>query len=136
MARIMAWDHGGKRTGIAVTDPLRIIANGLTTVPTRDLLDWLAAYRTREEVDLLVIGMPLHADGNPTDNERAIRALIPKIEKRFPDLEIDRVDERASSIEAVEAMVRGGMRRSKRRDKALIDQVSATIILQRYMDQL
>lgn len=132
--RIMSLDYGSKRTGIAVTDPLRLIATGLDTVDTHKLLPYLEAYFSKEKVSLLIIGLPLHADGTATKLEDDIRGFIRKIQKSYPDLPIDRIDESFSSAKAKQVILQSGASRKKRQDKSLLDKVSASLILQEYMD--
>ncbi len=128
-------DFGEKRTGLAVTDPLRIIASGLETVATEDLMAYLESYLSAETVDLLVIGQPRRMDNTPSQVEPAILAFITRLEKRFPGLEIVREDERFTSKMAARSLVAGGMKKKKRRDKSVLDKVSATLILQSYLSR-
>lgn len=132
--RIMSLDYGTKRTGIAVTDPLRLIATGLDTVDTHKLFTYLESYFKKEKVSLLIIGLPLHTDGTATKLEDDIRGFIRKIQKTYPDLTIDRIDESFSSAKAKQFILQSGASRKKRQDKSLLDKVSASIILQEYMD--
>lgn len=134
MARILALDIGKKRTGVAATDPLRLIANGLKTVDTSSLLDFLEGYLATEEVALLVVGYPLQTNGQPSEALRYINPMLRRIAARFPHLPIEQFDERYTSTLAHRAMLDGGMRRMARRDKAVVDTISATIILQSFMD--
>ena len=134
MGRILAIDFGLKRTGIAVTDSLQIIANGLDTVPTHTLLDYLKSYFDREAVDKVVIGMPKNLDSSDTDSTHGVRVLIKHFRKRFPDMPIIEHDERFTSQLAMQAMIAGGMSKKDRRVKGTVDRVSATIILQSYME--
>ncbi|GGE12161.1 putative pre-16S rRNA nuclease [Psychroflexus salis] len=133
MGRIMAIDFGMKRTGIAVTDELRLIASGLTTVLTKDLMSFLEDYFNKEKVEELVVGQPTHADGIPLPIEKNIQFFIEDFEIKFPEIQVKREDERFTSKMAFQTMIDGGLKRKKRRDKATIDQVSATLILQSYM---
>ena len=135
MGRILALDYGRKRTGIAVTDPLQIIATGLETVPTHTLDTFLARYLTENEVDLLVVGMPRQTDGSPSESYTYIKPFVAKLQKKYPALPIEMHDERYTSVLAMRAMIDGGVKKSDRRDKALVDRVSATIILQSWMQQ-
>ncbi len=130
----MAIDYGTKRTGIAVTDPLQIIANGLETVDTKELLAFLQAYLEEEEVETVVIGEPLHADGTPTYLEPHIVGFIRKLEKQHPALNIVRQDERFTSVMAKEALLESGLKRKKRQEKGLVDKMAATILLQEYLE--
>jgi len=134
MGRILAIDFGLKRTGIAVTDSLQIIANGLDTVPTHTLLDYLKSYFEREAVDKVVIGMPKNLDSSDTDSTHGVRVLIKHFRKKFPDMPIIEHDERFTSQLAMQAMIAGGMSKKDRRVKGTVDRVSATIILQSYME--
>jgi putative Holliday junction resolvase len=134
MGRILAIDFGLKRTGIAVTDSLQIIANGLDTVPTHTLLDYLKSYFDREAVDKVVIGMPKNLDSSDTDSTHGVRVLIKHFRKKFPDMPIIEHDERFTSQLAMQAMIAGGMSKKDRRVKGTVDRVSATIILQSYME--
>lgn len=134
MARILAIDYGTKRTGLAVTDPLQIIANGLETVATHQLWDYLERYLTTEQVQTIVIGEPRHADGTPTQIVPHIKGLMRRLEKRFPAIELVLQDERFTSVEAKEALLASGVNRKKRREKGLLDKIAATIILQEYLE--
>ncbi len=129
-------DYGQKRTGIAVTDPLQLIASGLTTVATDELLEFLGNYLAQEEVERFVIGQPRRMDNTFSDVETDILAFIRKLQQRFPGIPVSRQDERFSSKMAVHAMVEGGMKKKKRKDKATVDKVSATLILQSYLSSM
>ena len=133
MSQILAMDYGVKRTGIAVTDDLQIIASGLTTVSTDSLMEFLESYLKKEKVELFLIGEPKQRDNKPSDIESEIRPFIRKLSSRFPEIPIERVDERFTSKMAFQSMIDSGMRKGKRRDKALVDEISATIILQSYL---
>lgn len=133
MPQIMALDFGAKRTGIAVTDDMQIIASGLTTVQTDGLLDFLADYFSANVVELIVVGQPLQMDSSPSESETQISYFLEKFKKRFPEMPTERVDERFTSKMAVQAMIDSGLKKKKRRDKGLIDEISATIILQSYL---
>jgi putative Holliday junction resolvase len=135
MGRILAIDYGAKRSGIAVTDPLRIIATGLHTIETANLLQFLKEYTSKEKVDLFILGYPLNLDGTPTHNTEQVVRFRKKLENEFPLIAVDYEDERYTSKLAVEAMVQGGVKLKQRRDKSLIDKVSATIILQSYLER-
>lgn len=135
MGRILAIDYGTKRTGIAVSDPLRLIAGGLETVATKELESWLAAYFAREEVSTIVLGKPSHMDGTPSDTWRFIEPLAGRLRRAWPDKEVVFYDERFTSVLAHRAMRDGGLGRMARRDRALVDKISATIILQGYMER-
>lgn len=134
MGRILAIDYGTKRTGIAVSDPLRLIAGGLETVPTRDLERWLADYFAREEVSTIVVGKPMQMDGTPSETWRFIEPLVRRLQRAWPDKEVVFHDERFTSVLAHRTMLESGIGRMARRDKALVDKISATIILQSYME--
>ena len=136
MSRILAIDFGTKRCGIAITDELRMIASGLTTVETADLMRFLHDYCKDEKVGLIVVGQPLQKDGTPSDVEVNILEFIEKLREEMPEMPIDRTDERFSSKLAVQAMIDSGLKKKKRRNKALIDGISATIILQDYMKNI
>ena len=133
MSQILAMDYGAKRTGIAVTDDMQIIASGLTTVATERLLDFLEAYLEKEKVELFLIGEPKQRDNTPSEVESLIRPFVKQLKSRFPEVPIERVDERFTSKMASRSMVEGGLSKKKRRNKALIDEISATLILQSYL---
>lgn len=133
MARIIAFDYGKKRIGIAVTDELQIIASGLTTVETSDIFSFLTKYLSDENVELFVVGLPKQMNNLPSESEQLIQPFIKKLQSTFPNIPIVRVDERFSSKMAFQAMIDGGVKKQQRRNKALIDEVSATIILQSYL---
>ncbi len=136
MGRIMAIDYGKKRTGLAVTDPVRIIATALTTVATPTLLPYLKDYCAREEVDLFVVGEARHMDGTPSESMQYIEPFVEELKRTFPDKEVARVDERFTSKMAFQTMIDSGLRKKQRRDKGMIDQIAATIILQSYMSTI
>jgi len=133
-ARIVAIDYGPKRTGLAVTDPMRIIATPLDTVPSVTLLTFLKDYDKKEGIELFVIGMPKTLSNEDSSNAAAVRKFILELEKAFPDKKIVQVDERFTSSIALDAMIAGGMKKKDRRDKANVDKLSATIILQSYLE--
>lgn len=134
MGRILAIDYGKKRTGLAVTDPLRIIANGLATIPTFDIFDYLTQYVAKESVDQLVIGKPIQPNGQPSENLARVENFVNRWRKLHPEMPIDYYDERFTSVIAHQAMIAGGVKKKTRReDKGLVDEISATIILQDYM---
>lgn len=134
MGRILAIDYGKKRTGLAVTDPLRIIANGLATIPTSDIFDYLTEYVAKESVDQLVIGKPIQPNGQPSENLARVENFVNRWRKLHPEMPIDYYDERFTSVIAHQAMIAGGVKKKTRReDKGLVDEISATIILQDYM---
>lgn len=134
MGRILAIDYGMKRTGVAVSDPLRIIAGGLETVPTAQIMPWLEKYISSNDVDIIVLGRPTRMDGSPSETLPAIEKFAAKLGVRFPGLRVDWWDERFTSVLAQRAIIESGVPKMKRRDKALVDKVSATIILQGYME--
>lgn len=134
MGRILAIDYGTKRTGIAVSDPLRIIAGGLETVETKGLERWLADYFAREEVSTVVVGKPMRMNGVPSDTWRFVEPLVARLRRAWPDKEVVLYDERFTSVLAHRAMLESGIGRMARRDRALVDRISATIILQGYME--
>lgn len=136
MGRLMAIDLGRKRCGIAVTDTLRIVANGLTTVSTASLPSFVADYCSREPVDAIVVGEPRDMKGNPSESQRFITPAITRMRKVVPDIEIISFDERFTSVLAHRAMLEGGLSKMARRDKALVDEVSATILLNDYLQSL
>jgi putative Holliday junction resolvase len=133
LARIICIDYGGKRCGLAVTDPLQIIATALTTVDTKELFTFLADYFSKEHVELILIGEPLNLDNTPTDATPLVQKAIIDLGKKFPTIPIQTVDERYSSKNAVRAMVEMGMKKNDRRDKKTIDRVAATMLLQEYL---
>jgi len=133
VARILGIDYGTKRIGIAVTDPLQIIVNGLTTVATDDIFDFLQNYVKEEEVELIVVGEPMHEDGTPSQIAHLVVGFVRKLKKLFPEIKVDTQDERYTSREAKEIILRSGLGKKKRRDKKLIDEVSAVLILQDYL---
>lgn len=134
MPRILAIDYGTKRTGLAVTDPLQIIANGLDTVPTSELIDFLKRYMEMEEVEAIVVGEPLYPDGNPAQIHHLVVGLVRQLRKLFPDIEVLTHDERFTSEQAKEIILQSGAGKKKRRDKSLVDKISAVLILQDYME--
>lgn len=136
MARILAIDYGTKRTGIAVTDELQIIASGLTTVATKELIPFLKKYINQEQVAVFVIGAPKQMDNTASESEVFILNFIEKLKKAIPKVPIKRVDERFTSKMAVQTMIDSGLKKGKRKNKALIDEISATLILQNYMHSI
>ena len=133
MGRILAIDYGKVRTGIAVTDELQIIASGLTTVLTKELLEFLSSYVTNETVDLFIVGLPKQMNNEPSESESLIIPFLKKLEAKFPSTPITRVDERFTSKMAFQTMIDSGLKKKQRQNKALIDEISATLILQSYM---
>ena len=134
MGRIMAIDYGTRRTGIAVSDPLRIIAGGLVTVETKELERRRADYFAREDVSTIVLGKPLQMDGTPSETWRYVEPLAARLRRAYPDKEVCFHDERFTSVMAHRTMLESGIGRMARRNKALVDKISATIILQSYME--
>lgn len=134
MGRILAIDYGTKRTGLAVTDPLRIIPGGLDTVATHELLSYLAGYFAKEQVDLIVVGYAVNMNGEDSASMKQIRPFVEKLKKQFVDKTIVMFDERFTSVIAQRAILESGIGRMARRNKALVDEVSATIILESFMD--
>lgn len=135
LGRVVALDYGKKRTGIAVTDPLQLIASGLTTIATHELLDFLKKYIEEENVVLLVVGEPKQMNNTPSEAEMYIAPFLKRLKKNFPDIPVERQDERFTSKMAFQSMIDGGMTKKQRRNKALIDEISATIILQAYLNR-
>jgi putative Holliday junction resolvase len=133
MARILCIDYGGKRTGIAVTDPLQIIATALTTIETKELIPFLKNYLKQETVELILVGEPLNLDDSPTHATPLVKAAIQRLQKEFPSVPLKTVDERYTSKMASRAMIDMGMKKKDRRVKGNIDQIAATIMLQEYL---
>ena len=133
MPRILAIDYGGKRTGIAVTDPMQIIATGIETIESRELIPYLKKYFAAEEVELIIIGMPKNWDESDTHGTPLVKAAIKKIQKEFPNMPLKTVDERYTSKMAKDAMLEMGMKKKDRRVKGNVDVIAATIMLQEYM---
>ena len=133
MARILSIDYGKKRTGLAVTDPLQLIAGGLATVSTSELFEYLKAYVEREQVERIVIGEPRQPNGQPSENLPRVQQFVNRWRKAMPQIPIELYDERFTSVLAHQAMIDGGLKKKARQDKALVDEISATIILQDYM---
>ena len=136
MGRILAIDYGTRRTGIAVSAPLRIIAVALTTVETRQLEKFLADYFSKNDVDTIVLGKPVQMNGSPSETMRYIEPLAARLRRTYPDKDVVLYDERFTSVLAHRAMIESGMGRMARRDKAVVDRISAAIILQSYMESL
>ena len=133
MARILSIDYGKKRTGLAVTDPLQIIAGGLATVSTSELLEYLQAYVVSEEVERIVIGEPRQPNGQPSENLQRVQQFVNRWRQAMPQIPIEYYDERFTSVIAHQAMIDGGLKKKARQDKALVDEISATIILEDYL---
>ncbi|MBQ3633842.1 MAG: Holliday junction resolvase RuvX [Paludibacteraceae bacterium] len=136
MGRILAIDYGRKRTGLAVTDPLRITANPLLTIETNGLIGWLRTYFAQEQVDEVVIGHPTQMNGQESESMNYIRPFMGVFRKEFPDKPITMYDERFTSVLAHQAMLAGGMKKKDRQNKAVVDKIAACIILEGYMDSL
>ena len=134
MSRILAIDYGKKRTGIAVTDPMQIIANGLTTVPTHTLMDFLMNYVQKEQVERIIIGHPKQMNNEDSENMKNIVPFMNQLKKKMPQMPVELVDERFTSVLAHQAMPTGGLKKKDHQNKALVDEISATIILQSYME--
>lgn len=134
MARLVAIDYGTKRVGLAATDPLQIIASAVDTVHAKDVIAYLEGYTVREDVEAFVVGMPSRLDGTATDATPHVRGFIKTLKKVFPDVPVYEHDERFTSVLARRAMIAGGMSKKDRRDKANVDKVSATILLQSFME--
>ena len=134
MARIMAIDYGRKRTGVAVTDSLQMIANGLATVPSGELVKFLQEYTAKEPVELIVVGQPKQMNNEPSENMRYVQAFVTHLKRTLPQIPIEYYDERFTSVMAHQAMLDGGLRKKKRQEKALVDEISAVIILQAYLE--
>lgn len=136
MGRILAIDYGTRRTGIAVSDPLRIIAGALTTVETKQLEKFLAEYFAKNDVDTIVLGKPVQMNGSPSDTMRFVEPLAARLRRSYPDKDVVLYDERFTSVLAHRTMIDSGMGRMARRDKAVVDRISAAIILQSYMESI
>jgi len=136
MARIMGIDYGRKRTGVAVTDPLQIVAGNLATVPTHQLLQYIKDYVSREPVERIVVGLPKQLNGQPSDSMSQIEPFVKRLRNELPDVPVTMYDERFTSTLAHRAMIDGGMKKSDRRDKSRVDAIAATIILNDYLQSV
>jgi len=136
MGRIIAIDYGRKRTGLAVTDMLQIIANGLTTVPSGEAVSYLTNYTLNECVDLFVVGYPKQLNNEPSENLKYVEAFVKNLNKALPDIPVKYYDERFTSVMAHKAMIDGGLKKQKRQDKKTVDKISATLILQNYLERV
>ena len=136
MARILSIDYGKKRTGLAVTDPLQLIAGGLATVATSELFDYLCRYVAQEQVERIVVGEPRQPNGEPSENLARVQQFVNRWRKQKPEIPIEYYDERFTSVIAHRAMIDGGLGKKARQNKALVDEISATIILQDYMQSI
>lgn len=134
--RILSIDYGKRRTGIAVTDPMQIIAGGLTTVDTKELLKFIVDYTQREQVETIVIGLPTQPNGEPSENQARVRSFTGELKKALPNIPVEFYDERFTSVMAHQTMIASGISRKRRQDKALVDEISATIILQNYLEHI
>lgn len=134
MSRILAIDYGRKRTGLAVSDTMQIIANGLTTVPTHELLDFIAGYVQKEPVERIIIGLPKQMNSEVSENMKYIEPFVRLLKKKIPEMPVEFVDERFTSVLAHRTMLEAGLKKKDRQNKALVDEISATIILQTYLE--
>lgn len=134
MARLLAIDYGRKRSGIAVSDSLQIIANGLTTVPSHTLINFLKDYVAKESVELIIIGLPRQMNYEESESMQYIKPFVKRLQKEIPDIPVEYSDERFTSQMAHQTMIDGGLKKKQRQNKALVDEISATIILQGYME--
>ncbi len=134
MGRIMAIDYGRKRTGIAVSDSLQLIANGLTTVPTHQLLDFVVDYVAKESVERILVGLPKQMNNELSENMKRIEPFVRSLKKKLPSVPVEYVDERFTSVLAHRTMLEAGLKKKDRQNKALVDEISATIILQTYLE--
>ena len=134
MSRIVAIDYGRKRTGIAVSDTMQLIANGLTTVPTHELLNFIGEYIAKEPVERIIIGLPKQMNNEVSENMKNIEPFVRSLKKCYPDLPVEYVDERFTSVLAHRTMLEAGLKKKDRQNKALVDEISATIILQTYLE--
>ncbi|OUO55674.1 Holliday junction resolvase RuvX [Parabacteroides sp. An277] len=134
MGRILAIDYGRKRTGIAATDTLQLIANGIGTVPSSEVVSFLSDYVKKEPVDLFVVGLPKQLNNEPSENMKRVEAFVAQLKRAVPSVPIQYYDERFTSVMAHQAMILGGLKKKKRQEKALVDEISAVIILQAYLE--
>lgn len=134
--RILSIDYGKRRTGLAVTDPMQIIAGGLTTVDTKELLNFLKEYTSREAVETIVVGLPTQPNGQPSENQARVRSFTGELRKALPAINVEFYDERFTSVMAHQVMLESGIGRKRRQDKGLVDEISATIILQNYLEHI
>jgi len=135
MGRILAIDYGKKRIGLAVTDPEQIIANRLTTISTQSVWNYLSDYFQKENIELVVVGYPKQMNNQPSESVRFINPFLKNFQKKYPNIELELFDERFTSKIAFQTMIDGGLKKQKRKDKAIVDAISATIILQGYLEQ-
>ncbi|WP_396164830.1 Holliday junction resolvase RuvX [Flavobacterium sp.] len=134
MARILSIDYGQKRTGIAVTDDFQIIASGLTTIPSTDIIPFLKTYFSKENVETVIIGEPKQMNGLPSESTEIIEKFITQFHTEFPNMKMERVDERFTSKMAFQTMIDSGLKKKQRQNKGLIDEIAATILLQDYLN--
>ena len=134
MSRILAIDYGRKRTGVAVSDAMQIIANGLTTVPTHELLDFITGYVQKEPVERILVGLPKQMNNEASERMKYIDPFVRSLKKRLPEIPVEFVDERFTSVLAHRTMLEAGLKKKDRQNKALVDEISATIILQTYLE--
>ncbi|MDD4922057.1 MAG: Holliday junction resolvase RuvX [Bacteroidales bacterium] len=134
MGRILAIDFGRKRSGLAVTDSLKLIAGGLCTVSTHELLTYLEDYTRKEMVERFVVGLPKQMNNQPSESMKYIEPFVRQLQKKLPDIPVEYVDERFTSVLAHQAMLEGGLKKKDRQNKALVDEISAVIILQSYLE--
>jgi putative Holliday junction resolvase len=134
MGRILAIDYGQKRVGLAVTDELKIIANALTTVPSADIFNFLTTYLSKENIELFLVGEPKQMNNTPSESSKFVEPFVKKLIQTFPQIPIKRVDERFTSKMAFQSMIDRGLKKKDRQDKAMIDKISATIMLQSYLE--
>jgi putative Holliday junction resolvase len=134
MSRILSIDYGKKRSGIAVSDPLQLIANGLTTVATPELFDFVMDYVRKESVERIVVGLPKQMNNEYSENMKRIEPFVNRLRNALPEIPVEYVDERFTSVLAHQAMLDGGLKKKARQNKALVDEISATIILQSYLE--
>ena len=134
MSRILAIDYGRKRTGVAVSDAMQIIANGLTTVPTHELLDFITGYVQKEPVERILVGLPKQMNNEASESMKYIDPFVRSLKKRLPEIPVEFVDERFTSVLAHRTMLEAGLKKKDRKNKALVDEISATIILQTYLE--
>ncbi|MDY3070156.1 MAG: Holliday junction resolvase RuvX [Parabacteroides sp.] len=134
MGRIISIDYGRKRTGLAASDTLQMIANGLTTLPSGEVVSFLSEYVKKEPVDVFVVGLPKQMNNEPSENMKYVEAFVAHLKRVIPGIPVEFYDERFTSVLAHKAMLEGGLKKKKRQDKALVDEISAVIILQEYLE--
>lgn len=134
MGRVLAVDYGQKRTGLAVTDTLRLIANGLASLPSSEAISYIVRYISNEPVDLIVVGQPRQMNNKPSENMERVEKFVARLTKTIPDIPVEYYDERFTSVMAHRAMIDGGLKKKKRQDKGLVDEISAVLILQGFLE--